>query len=469
MTGDANISDAVGTSNELHPITVVVPTFRREDDATEQARRFASMSIVARVIVIDQASTLATHGPFRRLLDSVRTVELVEQPNLGGSGGYARGMLESLTTPEHAVFLSDDDAQISEESLRRMVTYQTRVDPTAILGTGMFSAEEPTLLISHGEAVRPWDFMWGPVDGVTDPIDTAGRPPEEWTFLKAAGRPNYTGWWGTLLPPGIVAKIGLPAPYFLKWDDAEYGLRATRAGYNTVVLPGAAVWHPTWSAHGTQMSWTARILHRNRLATAAAYQAGKGVIASSLVHQFKHILSGHHLTATLWQAGIDQFLMGPGAWLGVDLSRARADGQEIVDRWNENADKRGEALRPTEPTTLSLLRGTARSVANLVRPAHAPRVVYELPAGEVTWRTTLGADAVIILAADGSRSGVLFADGRTGRRLLMSTLRQHWRLARRWRQLSRSYHRALPKVTTERAWVEMIAAAEEAERAKKDE
>src|SRR5699024_9516409 len=114
-----------------------------------------------------------------------------------------RGMLESLTTPEHAVFLSDDDAQIPEESLRRMVTYQTLVDPAAILGTAMFSAEEPTLLISHAEAVRPRDFMWGPVDGVADPIDTAGKPPEEWTFLEAGGQPNYTGWWGTLLPPGI--------------------------------------------------------------------------------------------------------------------------------------------------------------------------------------------------------------------------------------------------------------------------
>src|SRR5699024_10178077 len=151
-----------------------------------------------------------------------------------------------------------------------------------------------------------------------------------------------------------------------------------------VVLPGAAVWHPTWSAHATQMNWTARIMHRNRLATAAAYRAGKGVIASSLVHQLKHILSAHHLTATLWQAGIDQFLMGPGAWLGVDLTRARADGQAIVDRWNESTDQRGEALPAAKTKPLPLVRGAARSLATLVRPEHAPRVVYELPAPDVT-------------------------------------------------------------------------------------
>src|SRR5699024_8062500 len=117
----------------------------------------------------------------------------------------------------------------------------------------MYSAEEPDRRISGPEAVRDSDFMWGP----------AGE-----------SGPNYTGWWGTLLPPGTVAELGLPAPYFLKWDDAEYGLRASRAGYDTVVPVDASVWHPTWSAHATQMTWTARILHRNRLATAAAYGAG---------------------------------------------------------------------------------------------------------------------------------------------------------------------------------------------------
>ncbi|QGH70074.1 glycosyltransferase [Pseudactinotalea sp. HY158] len=441
MTSDPTVPRSVS-------VTVVVPTFRRERDAADQAERFAGMTMVARVLVVDQGSTLATYEPFIELRRREAKIELIDQPNLGGSGGYARGMLESLTSPEHAVYLSDDDAQISEESLALMLAHQGQADRPTIVGTAMYAADDPELQISGPEAVRGADFMWGPAGDAS---------------------PNYTGWWGTLLPPGTVAELGLPAPYFLKWDDAEYGLRATRAGYDTVVPPGANVWHPTWNAFATQMSWTARILHRNRLATAAACGAGRGVIRSSLLHQGKHILAGHHLTATLWAAGIDQFLAGPGTWLGRDLTHARADGQRVVEGWNEDHLEVATDLAVTHAGPLPAARAAVRALANLVGPARPPRIVCELPADEVTWRTTLGADAVIVTGPDGSRAGTLIADGPTARRLLATTLRQHWALARRWRQLCRSYHRALPKVTTRAAWERMIAAAEEAERPAKDD
>ncbi len=429
-------------------ITVVVPTFRREDDAIAQAGRFATMRVVARVLVVDQGGTLAQNETFSRLRREKPQIRLIGQPNLGGSGGYARGMLESLSSPADAVYLSDDDAEISEDALTRMLALQTRASRPTIVGTAMYSAEEPDRRISGPEAVRDSDFMWGP----------AGE-----------SGPNYTGWWGTLLPPGTVAELGLPAPYFLKWDDAEYGLRASRAGYDTVVPVDASVWHPTWSAHATQMTWTARILHRNRLATAAAYGAGRGVLRSSLVHQIKHIVSGHHLTALLWEHGINEFLSGPGTWLGRDLPHARARGQRIVEEWNERIESRTEEIAATRTRPLSIAPAVLRALANLLGPGRSPRLVLELPAEDVTWRTTLGADAVIMTAPDGTCAGTLIVDAPTARRLLAATLRQHWVLARRWRQLCRSYHRALPKVTTKQAWEQMIAEAEEAERSVKDD
>lgn len=428
-------------------VTVVVPTFRREDDAVAQAARFAAMRVVTRVLVVDQGGTLTADALSRRLRESPK-IRLITQPNLGGSGGYARGMLESLAAPEDAVYLSDDDAQISEESLERMLVCQARAERPTIIGTAMYSVEEPDRRISGPEAVRTSDFMWGP----------AGE-----------SGPNYTGWWGTLLPPGTVGELGLPAPYFLKWDDAEYGLRATRAGYATVVLPEARVWHPTWTAHATQMGWTARILHRNRLATAAAYGAGRGVIRSSLIHQLKHVFAGHHLTALLWQHGIDEFLSGPGTWLGCDVAYARARGQRIVEEWNERMGPLAEELAATRTRPLPMVHAGLRALINLLGPARSPRIVLELPAEDVTWRTTLGADAVIMTARDGSHIGTLIADAPTARRLLVAALRQHGALARRWRTLCRSYHRALPKVTTKQAWEQMIAAAEEAELPAKDD
>jgi galactofuranosylgalactofuranosylrhamnosyl-N-acetylglucosaminyl-diphospho-decaprenol beta-1,5/1,6-galactofuranosyltransferase len=459
VEGASSVRWSIEETVPLPRVTAVVPTFRREDDATAQAGAFARMPIVGRVLVIDQGGTLAAHAPFTALREQHPAIELIEQPNLGGSGGYARGMLASLEDPAQAVFLSDDDALISEESLRRLLTLQTLAEAPTILGTGLLDAAAPDRLLTHSEHVAPLSFFWKPADSLRGPLDLAGTTPADWDALVPRTAADYTGWWGTLLPPGTVTTLGLPAPYFLKWDDAEYGLRATRSGYSTLVLPGASVTHPSWDAYRTQMSWSARILHRNRLATAAASRAGRGVLAHSLLHQAKHVLSGLHLTALLWEAGARAALAGPEAWLGTDLERARGDGQEIVDAWRAAQAPRAAHLEPTREAPFPLAEGALRAAARLLRPARPPRTVLSLPASEVSWRSILGADAVVITSDEGERIDGFALAGTEDRALLVRVLGTHLRLALRWGSLRRRYARALPRWTSARAWRRILAAA----------
>ena len=37
---------------------------------------------------------------------------------------------------------------------------------------------------------------------------------------------DFNGWWTCVIPRQVAEEIGQPLPLFLKWDDAEYGLRA---------------------------------------------------------------------------------------------------------------------------------------------------------------------------------------------------------------------------------------------------
>lgn len=467
------VSWSVERTVELPPVTVVMPTMRREQDAIVQAERFARMDCVQDVLVIDQGLTLAQRPEFVDLLAQRPEIRLITQPNLGGSGGYARGMLEAAASPGNAVLFTDDDAVLPAESLRRMVTFQALCTTPTILGTPLFSAAKPDRLIALSEAVRGGDFQWHATDGVRGPVDLAGTTPEQWAFLRRRGEANYTGWWATLFPPGTAADVGLPAPFFLKWDDAEYGLRATTQGYRHQVLPGTSVHHPPWTMYRTQMTWTARVLHRNRLATAAAHGSGRGVILSSLLHQGKHVLAGLHLTAALWDHGIDSFLSGPESWLGRDLARARADGGKVVSDWTEQAGighpttghstaGRPTAGRPTEPLAvtrhrpLPLLPALGRAVLRLLLPDRPPRLVMGVREDSLTWRTALGADAIVITDAAHPAAATYPVRGSTGRRLLRGTLGRHLRMALRWRGLQRRYRRALPRTTTTRAWSQLF-------------
>ncbi|MCB7137184.1 glycosyltransferase [Cellulosimicrobium marinum] len=433
------------------PATVVVPTFRREADCRDQLARLTApeaVGTVGRVVVVDQGGTLAASDGAREVIEAAGDrVVLLEQANLGGSGGYGRGMVESLRWPDDPVLLLDDDAEIDLEVLRRLLVVSELAPAPTVLGTGLLSAEHPTRLEALSEGVAPRSFRWGPLDGLGDAgADLADGGPPSWTFTHPRDRAQYTGWWGTLLPAGAVARVGLPAPYFLKWDDAEWGLRAQRRGLSSATLPGTAVWHPTWAAKGTISSWSAWPLHRNRLATAAAYGAGRGVLVDSLLHQVKHVLALRYDTAELWNAALGEVVGGPG-WLGGDLTTVRPRAQAVLDARPAAPRVSGA---PAATGSLPLPRALFRSATGVVRRARVRGTAGSVLVDDLavlTWRTTLGRDLVELPGG-----GRLVRDPRRARSLLRATWRLHRSAWSRWSVLRAAYADALPEASSRPAW-----------------
>ena len=289
-------------------------------------------------------------------------------------------------------------------------------------------------------------------------VDLAGTTPVDWTFAISGGRANYTGWWGTLFPPGTTAELGLPAPLFLKWDDAEYGLRATAHGYDHAVLPGTAVHHPPWTAYRTQMTWTARILHRNRLAVAAACGAGRGVILSSLLHQFKHVLSGafaHRRNSG--RTASRRCVPAPRPGWAATCSTLAPMATASVRAWHRD-NGLPSTITPTRHRPFALPVAVLHAVGRMFRPEDPPRVILAQHADDVHWRTTLGADAVVVATDDGTTEVAFAVRGPEMRRMLRRVLRSHAGLARQWRSLRRRYRVALPRHTTTDSWITLFAA-----------
>jgi len=445
------------------PLTVVVPTYRAEDDALAQLARLTAPGlddVVGRVVLVDQGGTLAAHpGAAEALAVAGDRALLVEQDNLGGSGGYSRGLWEAARRwPESPVFLHDDDAVADAEGLRRL-TVLAALAPRTFFGTGLLDADTPTRLQALAEGVERRTFRWGPSDGVGAAADDGGvdvggaGSPARWSFTHPADRAEYGGWWGCLVPAGASDALGLAAPFFLKWDDAEYGLRAGRAGYEVRTLPGFAVRHPTWAAKGTSSSWSSWPLHRNRLATAAAYGAGVGVLADSFAHQVKHVLSLQYATAELWNAALAEVVGGPG-WLEADLTAVRPRAQALLDAMPA-APVVGlpAADGPATAVAAGRVAAAMRAVTGLVRAAGAsgPDAVARLDGPSVFgWSDGLGRDAVVF--ADGTAP--LVRDPRRARRALVRTIRLHLVALARWARLRRAYAAALPPASSAARWLE---------------
>ena len=143
----------------------------------------------------------------------------------------------------------------------------------------MLNLQEPSHLHVMGEMVDRDDFMW------TNAPHTEVRPrlrriPVErrrYSDSKLLHRRidvDYNGWWMCMIPRQVADELGQPLPLFIKWDDADYGLRAAEHGYPTVTMPGTAIWHMAWSDKDDAIDWQAYFHLRNRLVVAAMHWDG---------------------------------------------------------------------------------------------------------------------------------------------------------------------------------------------------
>src|SRR6185437_7563423 len=96
------------------------------------------------------------------------------------------------------------------------------------------------------------------------------------------------------MPTTVIREIGLSLPAFIKWDDAEYGVRARDRGFPTVSLPGVASWQVPWDEKDDARNWQAYYHLRNRLVSALLHSpAAKGgaLVSESLERQLQSLLS----------------------------------------------------------------------------------------------------------------------------------------------------------------------------------
>lgn len=189
------------------------------------------------MFVIDNGRTLDAEA----LSDEGVTV--LPNPNVGGSGGFARGMMEAMKHDENFthVLLMDDDVSISTESLRRtfnLLSLATGKYKNAFINGAMLVAEEPnrqfedvSYVVNSGAyaSVKPNKYYMDQQQYIVrnEHIDVE--------IPKA-----YGAWWFSCIPVSAIEQVGLPLPLFVRCDDVEYGMRA-KPIYMT--MNGICVWH----------------------------------------------------------------------------------------------------------------------------------------------------------------------------------------------------------------------------------
>jgi galactofuranosylgalactofuranosylrhamnosyl-N-acetylglucosaminyl-diphospho-decaprenol beta-1,5/1,6-galactofuranosyltransferase len=437
---------------------IAICTFNRERELGAVLEAIAGdcelETAVARVIVVNQgrpgliaqpgiAAVAARLGPRLRV---------VEQANLGGAGGFGRGLLEVLddSAVTH-VCLLDDDVRVEPESLRRMAAFFTLAADDVALGGHMLDSICPTTLYEAGAVVLP-NWAPKPLHHGLDLTD-----PETLDALLDPYAMHFNGWWMFGFPKRWVERIGMPLPCFIRGDDIEFGLRLHEAGLPTVPMPGVGIWHePFYLKLG---GWQLYYETRNALICAALHQdfTPNRVAVLLLKRLLIQLLTYRYYNAALIVRGIEDGLLGP-AILEQDPRPLHAGLAALRDRHPEVWIRR-ERVLPAAPVAASprWLPGfcfvMARALlGNWSRPTHGDAAPQRLDVKDLVWFRVLRSDCLAV-DTHWDRNLPTYRRNRASfRDLMRAGLSAIWRLRAAAARLRSDWHTALPRLSSIPFW-----------------
>ncbi|WP_149360320.1 glycosyltransferase [Lolliginicoccus suaedae] len=456
-----------------------IPTFNRPHDCVKALTALGSdpkvLEVIDAVIIPDQGTRKAKDEPGFAEAAAVLgdRLRIHDQGNIGGSGGYSRVMYEALrTTDSPYILFMDDDIEIEPDSILRAIAFARFARQPLLVGGQMLNLQNRAHLHVMGEVVRFGEFVWGPAPHTEYDHDFAGEPLAESPDLHRRIDVTYNAWWMCLIPRSVAEQLGQPLPLFIKWDDAEYGLRAAAAGYPTVTLPGTAIWHMAWSDKDDVIDWQAYYHMRNRLIVAALHNPGgaRALVKSTMKPLLKHLLCLEYSTVALQNEAIKDFLAGPGI-LFDELPTSLAKVQKIRAEYPD-AVVAGSATDLPLPsgsdigsvglpvTTPAKLKRFGRAVVHNLRPAkpaHHERPQLNVATLDARWFLLSQVDGVTVTTADGR--GVVYRkrDRAVAARLLKEALGLRRELEKRFPELQAAYRSAFPELTSRERWGEFFA------------
>ncbi len=227
------------TSSNRVKLGISITTFKREEAVVKSSQRIREFledaDIDAHLLVVDNGKSVKN-------IQSDDRVTYIENENLGGSGGFARGLyhLKNEGGFTHALFM-DDDASCENESVYRTYCFLSYAkDPKLAIAGSMLFGHDPHIQWESGanfnEHCRPQKsyFNMHDLHHICDNEDNQ--------------RFDYGGWWFFAFP---IEDSKYPFPFFVRGDDVNFGLQKR---FSQTTLNGIATWGDDFSYKESPMT-----------------------------------------------------------------------------------------------------------------------------------------------------------------------------------------------------------------------
>jgi GT2 family glycosyltransferase len=307
-----------------------ITTFNRQAAVARTVKRFENF--VSQSPLKDYLHlTVVDNGRNTEIANSEH-LTVIANENLGGSGGFARGLLEAQRRKASICLFMDDDAAVHMQAIERTWAFLAYAEnPKTAVAGAVANARHRWQLWENGAL---FDRVCQPLHMGLDLRDFAQVLRLEFDSTATQKSNFYGGWWYFAFPVSEVKHM--PFPFFVRGDDVSFSLVHD---FNIVTLPGVISYQDEdFSTKETPL--TVYLDLRSHLAhhlSLPSMEIGrKGIVKIIIRFYLRSLLSCHYETLTAVNLAIQDVLAGPSYFkANADMAARRKEIGALYsqERW----------------------------------------------------------------------------------------------------------------------------------------
>ncbi|MBZ0282988.1 MAG: glycosyltransferase family 2 protein [Anaerolineae bacterium] len=248
-------------------VSIIVLNYNGREDTLACLRSLEHLTYRnANVIVVDNASSDGSEAAIRAAHPALTFIQT--GANLGFTGGNNVGIRHALENGADYVLLLNNDTIVAPDFISVMVEVMEQNPDIGVVGPMIYYFSAPETIWSAGGKID-WTRGLTSMVGVNEEDKSQyGLSPRQTDFVTGCALMAKRAVW---------EKAGLlDDKFFMYYEETEWCVRATRAGYKIMLIPAAMIWHKISLEARATSPRTYYYMTRNRLLFLHRTRAGYG-------------------------------------------------------------------------------------------------------------------------------------------------------------------------------------------------
>lgn len=248
-------------------VSIIVLNYNGREDTLACLRSLEHLTYHnVNVVVADNASSDGSEAAIRAAYPTLTFIQT--GANLGFTGGNNVGIRHALENGADYVLLLNNDTIVAPDFISVMVEVMEQNPEVGVAGPMIYYFSAPETIWSAGGKID-WTRGLTSMVGVNEEDKSQyGLSPRQTDFVTGCALMAKRAVW---------EKAGLlDDKFFMYYEETEWCVRATRAGYKIMLIPAAMIWHKISLEARATSPRTYYYMTRNRLLFLHRTRAGYG-------------------------------------------------------------------------------------------------------------------------------------------------------------------------------------------------